>query len=98
MRLLHPDGSVVHLAYCTNVHPAEDLPGIRAQLTGFAARVRDLLGVQRLGVGLWLPYDAAHALLADLPSWYGCAACSPSSGWRWSRLTASRIAASTKKS
>ncbi|WP_327107271.1 metabolite traffic protein EboE [Nonomuraea glycinis] len=65
MRLLHPDGSVVHLAYCTNVHPAEDLPGIRAQLTGFAARVRDLLGVQRLGVGLWLPYDAAHALLAD---------------------------------
>ena len=30
MRLRHPDGQLVHLAYCTNVHPAEDLAGILA--------------------------------------------------------------------
>ena len=31
MRLRHADGTTVHLGYCTNVHPAEDLPGIVAQ-------------------------------------------------------------------
>ncbi|WP_431899752.1 metabolite traffic protein EboE [Nonomuraea sp. bgisy101] len=65
MRFLHPGGSIVHLAYCTNVHSAEDLPGIHAQLSGFCARVRSLLGVPRLGVGLWLPAGAARALLDD---------------------------------
>ncbi|TDD53786.1 xylose isomerase [Nonomuraea terrae] len=64
MRLRHPDGSAVHLSYCTNVHPAEDLPGIRRQLSGVAARVRALLGTDRLGVGLWLPQRAAAELLA----------------------------------
>jgi hypothetical protein len=65
MRLRHPDGSTVHLSYCTNVHPAEDLPGIHAQLSGVAARVRDLLGADRLGLGLWLSQHAAAGLLAD---------------------------------
>ncbi|MGW0203873.1 metabolite traffic protein EboE, partial [Nonomuraea sp. NPDC003201] len=64
MRLRHPDGSTIHLAYCTNVHPAEDLPGIHRQLSGIAARVRTLLGAERLGVGLWLPRPAAGELLA----------------------------------
>ncbi|MFI7706124.1 metabolite traffic protein EboE [Nonomuraea sp. NPDC049480] len=64
MRLRHPDGSTVHLSYCTNVHPAEDLPGIHAQLSGIAARVRDLLGAERLGLGLWLSQHAAADLLA----------------------------------
>ena len=32
MRLRHPTASTVHLGYCTNVHPAEDLAGILAQL------------------------------------------------------------------
>ena len=41
MRLRHPDGSAVHLAYCTNVHPAEDLAGILAQLDTYAVPVRD---------------------------------------------------------
>ena len=36
MRLRHPDGSTVHLGYCTNVHPAEDLAGILAQLDTYA--------------------------------------------------------------
>ncbi|MFI7135609.1 metabolite traffic protein EboE [Nonomuraea sp. NPDC050153] len=64
MRLRHPDGSTVHLAYCTNVHPAEDLPGIHGQLSGIAARVRNLLGTERLGLGLWLSQHAAADLLA----------------------------------
>ncbi|MEV7803428.1 metabolite traffic protein EboE [Microbispora sp. NPDC088329] len=65
MRLLHPSGSVVHLAYCTNVHPAEDLAGIHEQLSGVAARVRALTGAPVLGLGLWLSSRAARALRAD---------------------------------
>ncbi|TMR97751.1 metabolite traffic protein EboE [Nonomuraea basaltis] len=64
MRLRHPDGSTVHLSYCTNVHPAEDLPGIHGQLSGVAAQVRQLLGTERLGLGLWLSQHAAADLLA----------------------------------
>ncbi|WP_447007294.1 hypothetical protein ACRAKI_12855 [Saccharothrix isguenensis] len=32
-------------AYCTNVHAAEDLPGVVEQLDHYAVRVRDDLGV-----------------------------------------------------
>ena len=32
MRLKHADGSLLHLAYCSNVHPADDLDGVAAQL------------------------------------------------------------------
>jgi sugar phosphate isomerase/epimerase len=65
MRLTHPGGGVVHLAYCTNVHPAEDLDGIVAQLHRFAAPVRARLGWDRLGVGLWLAAPVAHELARD---------------------------------
>ncbi|MES4887451.1 metabolite traffic protein EboE [Streptomyces sp. NPDC096012] len=65
MRLLHPDGTVVHLAYCTNVHPAEDLDGVLAQLARHAEPVRERLDVPVLGLGLWLARDAAAALAAD---------------------------------
>ncbi|WP_306191294.1 metabolite traffic protein EboE [Streptomyces sp. MK5] len=65
MRLLHPDGTVVHLAYCTNVHPAEDLDGVLAQLARHAEPVRERLGTPVLGLGLWLARDAAAALAAD---------------------------------
>ncbi|MER6979201.1 metabolite traffic protein EboE [Streptomyces carpinensis] len=65
MRLLHPDGTVVHLAYCTNVHPAEDLDGVLAQLARHAQPVRERLGASVLGLGLWLARDAAAALAAD---------------------------------
>ncbi|MFF4020822.1 metabolite traffic protein EboE [Streptomyces sp. NPDC001843] len=65
MRFRHPDGSVVHLAYCTNVHPAEDLDGVLAQLSTYCAPVRRSLGVDRLGIGLWLAADAARALDTD---------------------------------
>ncbi|GAA0594250.1 metabolite traffic protein EboE [Kribbella sandramycini] len=62
MRFRHPDGSLVHLAYCTNVHPAEDLDGVIAQLDGCSALVRKELDVPVLGVGLWLAYRLANQL------------------------------------
>ncbi|MGY6021493.1 metabolite traffic protein EboE [Streptomyces spinosirectus] len=65
MRFRHPDGSTVHLAYCTNVHPAETLDGVLAQLRDHCEPVRRLLGRDRLGIGLWLAKDAAHALVTD---------------------------------
>ena len=65
MRFRHPDGSLVHLAYCSNVHPAEDLEGIHAQLRRFSGPVREHLGVDRLTVGLWLPAAAAAQLAAE---------------------------------
>lgn len=65
MRFRHPDGSVVHLAYCTNVHPAETLDGVLTQLRDHCEPVRRRLGRDRLGIGLWLAKDAAHALVTD---------------------------------
>ncbi|POX48899.1 xylose isomerase [Streptomyces sp. Ru71] len=65
MRFRHPDGSTIHLAYCTNVHPAETLDGVLAQLRDHCEPVRRRLGRDRLGIGLWLAHDAARALAAD---------------------------------
>ncbi|MEV5436846.1 metabolite traffic protein EboE [Streptomyces sp. NPDC052682] len=65
MRFRHPDGSTVHLAYCTNVHPAETLDGVLAQLRDHCEPVRRRLGRDRLGIGLWLAKDAAHTLDTD---------------------------------
>lgn len=65
MRFRHPDSTLVHLSYCTNVHQAEDLDGILAQLTTYAVPVRERLGAGVLGLGLWLPREAAAALAAD---------------------------------
>jgi sugar phosphate isomerase/epimerase len=65
VRFRHPDGSTVHLAYCTNVHPAEDVEGMLGCLARFAWPVREALGAARLGVGLWLPAPAAARLAAD---------------------------------
>ena len=48
MRLRHPDGTVVHLGYCTNVHPAEDVDGARSpSSTRYARPVRQHLGTDR---------------------------------------------------
>ncbi|MFF9898284.1 metabolite traffic protein EboE [Streptomyces longispororuber] len=65
MRFRHPDGSTVHLAYCTNVHPAETLHGVLAQLRDHCEPVRRRLGRDRIGIGLWLAKDAAHTLDTD---------------------------------
>ena len=65
MRFRHPDGSIVHLAYCTNLHPAEDLEGVISQLARFAAPAREALEVPFLGVGLWLPAVLAARLVGE---------------------------------
>ncbi|MFB6835711.1 metabolite traffic protein EboE [Streptomyces sp. NPDC056361] len=65
MRLRHPGGELVHLGYCTNVHPAEDLDGILAQLDSYALPVRERLDEPVLGIGLWLAHQVAAALAAD---------------------------------
>jgi sugar phosphate isomerase/epimerase len=65
MRFRHPDGSTVHLAYCTNVHAAEDLDGVISQLREHAEPVRRRLHRDRLGIGLWLARDAVRRLTAD---------------------------------
>ncbi|MFC3500729.1 metabolite traffic protein EboE [Micromonospora krabiensis] len=65
MRLRHAGGETVHLGYCTNVHPAEDLAGILAQLDTYAVPVRAALGSDRLGLGLWLAAPVAAELAAD---------------------------------
>ena len=58
----HRDGSTLHLAYCSNVHPAIDLTGVTGQLERYAGRVRERLDVPVLGVGLWLAAPALASL------------------------------------
>ncbi|MFC7546052.1 metabolite traffic protein EboE [Plantactinospora sp. GCM10030261] len=65
MRLGHPDGQTVHLSYCTNVHPAEDLAGVLDQLDTYALPIRHRLDADVLGLGLWLAAPLAAALAAD---------------------------------
>ncbi|MFC7386557.1 metabolite traffic protein EboE [Sphaerisporangium rhizosphaerae] len=65
MRLLHSSGTPLHVSYCTNVHPAEDLDGIIAQFDAYAVPIRDRLGADVLGLGLWLAAPVAAALAAD---------------------------------
>ena len=55
----------MELSYCTNVHPAEDLDGVLAQLDAYAGPARRAAGLDRLGVGLWLPADLARRLAVD---------------------------------
>ncbi|WP_127502464.1 metabolite traffic protein EboE [Actinoplanes solisilvae] len=55
----------MHLSYCTNVHPAEDLAGILEQLDTYAQPIRQRLGTDVLGLGLWLAAPAAAELAAD---------------------------------
>jgi sugar phosphate isomerase/epimerase len=53
------------ISYCTNVHPAQDVDGIVAQLERYALPVRERLGADRLGVGLWLSAPVARGLADD---------------------------------
>lgn len=62
MRLSRAGDGRIHLGYCTNVHPAEDVAGIVDQLRRLSAGVRAALEWPRLGVGLWLPRTAATEL------------------------------------
>ncbi|MDO0915392.1 metabolite traffic protein EboE [Streptomyces sp. DT2A-34] len=65
MRLRHADGTTVHLAYCTNVHAAEDLEGVLGQLARYGEPVRRRLGADRIGLGLWLAAPVVTALADD---------------------------------
>jgi sugar phosphate isomerase/epimerase len=65
MRLRHHSGRVVHLSHGINVHPARDLPTLVDQLDTYAAAIRARLGVDTLGVSLWLPPTLAAALAVD---------------------------------
>ena len=65
MRLRHPSGRIVHLSSGTNVRPARDLPAVVEQLDTYATAIRARLGVDILGVSLWLPPTLAAALAID---------------------------------
>lgn len=61
-----------HLGYCTNVHPYEDLGGLRSALSETAAPLRGRLQLSGalppgapLGVGLWLPARVAAELARE---------------------------------
>ncbi|UVS81966.1 metabolite traffic protein EboE [Actinokineospora sp. UTMC 2448] len=53
------------ISYCTNVHPAETVAGIIEQLDRFSVPIREELGADVLGLGLWLSAPAARQLAAD---------------------------------
>ncbi|PPI27054.1 metabolite traffic protein EboE [Rathayibacter sp. AY1B5] len=55
----------MHLSYCTNVHPAEDLAGVVRQLDVYAGPARVAAGLALVGVGLWIPRDLAARLVAS---------------------------------
>lgn len=55
----------MHLSYCTNVHPAQHLDGILAQLDTYAVPIRERLGADVLGLGLWIAAPAASGLAAS---------------------------------
>jgi sugar phosphate isomerase/epimerase len=65
MRLRHHSGRIVHLSHGTNVRPARNLPAVVEQLDTYASAIRARLGVDTLGVSLWLPPTLAAALAVD---------------------------------
>ncbi|WP_306212477.1 metabolite traffic protein EboE [Actinoplanes sp. RD1] len=71
MRLADATGRQRHLSYCTNVHEAEDLDGILRQLDTYAVPVRERLGTDVLGLGLWLPAPVAAGLASDVAARQG---------------------------
>jgi sugar phosphate isomerase/epimerase len=63
VRFRHPDGTAVHVAYGADVQPATDWEGILGYLRDYAEPVRERLGVDLLGLGMWLPADLVPALV-----------------------------------
>lgn len=58
-----PDGT--HLTYCSNIHPGETWPDVRANLERFVPEIRDQVAPgQPFGIGLRLSARAAEALAA----------------------------------
>ena len=58
-----PATSSVHLSYCTNIHPGESWPEVRANLERYLVPVRERVAPGRpFGVGLRLSAESARAL------------------------------------
>jgi len=53
------------IGYCTNVHAGVDLMSIQSNLDQYAVAVRDSGDSDELGVGLWIPAEAARELAVD---------------------------------
>lgn len=68
MRLRHPDGTAVHVAYNAGVRTARDVDGVVGLLAGHAEPVREHLEVDRLGLGLWLAADVVTGLIDNPPA------------------------------
>lgn len=60
MSYLNPSSTTI--GYCTNVHAGVDLASICGNLDEFAIPARDASGSDELGVGLWIPSQAATEL------------------------------------
>jgi hypothetical protein len=58
--MLEALGAGTRLGYCTNVHAGHDLRTTLENLERHSVAVRRKLGVQELGVGLWLSAEAAR--------------------------------------
>jgi sugar phosphate isomerase/epimerase len=55
--------STVHLSYCTNIHPGESWPEVRANLERYLVPVRERVAPgRRFGVGLRLSAESARSL------------------------------------
>jgi sugar phosphate isomerase/epimerase len=60
-----PTTTSAHLSYCTNIHPGETWPEVRANLERYLVPVRERVAPGRpFGVGLRLSGEAARALAA----------------------------------
>lgn len=53
------------IGYCTNVHAGVDVVSIRRNLEQYAVPARVSVGSTELGVGLWIPAQAAAEIAAD---------------------------------
>jgi sugar phosphate isomerase/epimerase len=65
MRLVFEDGRTALLGYCYNVLPGETVDALIDQVRRICGPVRARLGVERLGVGLWVASRAAAELRHD---------------------------------
>jgi hypothetical protein len=65
VRLRAADGRVVHVGYCFNVLPGETVAALEEQIERFCLPLRQALGVERMGLGLWIAHGAARALAGD---------------------------------
>ena len=55
----------LRLAYCLNLHPAEDLEGVHRGLREITFPLAERLGPERFGVGPWIPAALVRDLTAD---------------------------------